>query len=387
MDRSLKGRIAIGVRRRGTISLQFMAAGTANASTGLLTLPSWMTITCATTGRTVQTSASTLVTGLGANAARARNVGSGWGLSVEMARTNLITYANDATQWLTNGGGTLTNVNSLTDPAGGSLASLGGWSSGASDAVYFPPAVPNQLAINQAGISSIWAFPVTGTQFDIFDVNSGAFTKTISTTSGWGRQEVICPSVHGGATRFATGNKLGGGAGISSQRLYGVQVEGSVSYPSSLIISAGAATARAADVLSVTAPSQLAPGGFFDIDMTVALNYTQAEQAADHNLVYFDANNRVYVKQSNHTIVLRIGGVDLASSALTWAREAGIRIRARHAASGRRLIVSGATTGNGDSGTQSASAAITLPGTAYLMGSDTGAEECADLRSILALRP
>lgn len=374
--------------RRGRFSAElFHAAERASAVTGLVTLPAWMAITCATTGRTTQTSASTLVTDLGANAARARNVGSGWGLSMEMARTNLITYANDGNQWNTNGGGSLTSINSLADPAGGTLASLGGWVAAAGDAVYFPPAVPNQLAINQAGISTLWALPVTGTQFDIFDINSGAYTKTVATTSGWGRQEIACPSVHAGTTRFCAGNKLGGAGGTSSQRLYGVQVEGSVSYPSSLIVSAGSATARAADVLAVGAPARLAPGGFFDLDMTVAPNYTQAEQAADHNLVYFDANNRVYVKQSNSTVVLRIGGVDLASSALTWSREAAIRIQAQHRAGGRRLIVTGATTGNGDSAIQSASAAITLPATGYLMGSNTGAEECADLRDLLVYRP
>ncbi len=165
-----------------------------------------------------------------------------------------------------------------------------------------------------------------------------------------------------------------------------LQTEGG-KYPTSAFPAAAANASRAADVLSVASPSNIAPGGFFDIDLTVAPNYTNAEQAVDHNLIYFDANNRVYVQQSSSKIVLRIGGADVLSSALTWSRETAIRVRAKHTARGRQLVITGATTGNGDTGTQSPSSAISLPATAYLLGISTGAEESSDLRDLFIYRP
>ena len=77
----------------------FTAANVSSLVTGLTTLPGWMTITCATTGRTSQTSASTIVAGLGANAARARNAGSGTGLSVENAMTSTARNSNAYGSW------------------------------------------------------------------------------------------------------------------------------------------------------------------------------------------------------------------------------------------------------------------------------------------------
>src|SRR6185295_1489093 len=66
-------------------------------------------------------SASSLVTGLGANAARARNVGSGTGLSVENAGTNYLTYSVDlaGADWQA---GAMATSTGNADPAGGTQA-------------------------------------------------------------------------------------------------------------------------------------------------------------------------------------------------------------------------------------------------------------------------
>jgi hypothetical protein len=158
-------------------------------------------------------------------------------------------------------------------------------------------------------------------------------------------------------------------------------------YPTSAIATAGAAAARAADVLSLSSPSTIAPGGFFDLDLTFAPHFATAEQGVDLNLFYLDASNRVFLRQSDAKIVLRLAGANNAvSSALTWSRNQALRIRARHTPREQVLEVFQATSGNG-AASASVAAAISLPATAYLLGSSTGAEESSDLRAVRFSRP
>ncbi len=370
----------LDVNRSGVVR-SFFADAASNLGTGLIVIPGWMAITCATAGRTSQVSASTLVAGLGANAARARNIGSGTGLSVEMARTNL---ALNSDTWTGTGwsAGSMTRTASQADPAGGSVASK--WTSAGGDFTNFQTGTT-------ARTYSAWVKGSTGTPpYAHFQKANSILTWVDITTTTWARAVIVYASDQAtGQIVCRTDNVPTGSGptGASTFLTYGAQAEASVAYPSSYFPTAGATGARAADVLSVAAPANVAPGGFFELDMLVAPNYADTEQSADHNLVYFDTNNRIFIQQSTKKVVLRIGGADVLSSALTWSREAPIRIHALHRPGGRKLDVAGATSGNGSSGLQSAAAAISLPGTSYLMGSNTGAEECADLRHLMIFNP
>ncbi len=355
----------------------FHAANLANLTTGLITLPAWMAITCATTNRSTQTGAATIVTGLGANAARARNAGGGTGLSVERAATNLAVQSNaiDSLPWASIGG-VVINANAAVSPDGASNADEIDISVGTGR--YQTPAGNDGSVTVRA---SIWGKQSAGANTHILEGSQDASGPVpMVLTTAWQRFETTL------AASATNGHFIINSSGSKKGYYAHAQTE-TGKYPTSVFPTTTASRARAADVLSVAAPKNVAPGGFFNLDMTVAPNYTQAEQAADHNLVYFDANNRVYIEQSTHKVILRIGGSNILSSALTWARETPIRIRAQHTRHGRRLVITGASSGNGDSGLQSASAAMTLPATSYLMGGSSGAEECADLQTLLVYRP
>ncbi len=345
---------------------------TAMISAGAYTLPSWMAIACATTGRTSQQSASTIRTGYGANAARARSVdGAAFGLSVESARANQSPH--DASAWPTQAG--TVAISAATDPAGAStnvvfndtdaaVASFRGEAITATAGTICVSAWTKNTTAQAGTINS-----------NLTDIaNAGAIPLTGGDTD-WVRREVAGTTA--GGSHFAVVQPRIIDVQTGPVSVYSFQMEAGL-YPGSAI---GPGVSRAADVLSLSSPALVAPGGFFDATIVVAPNYTQAEQGSDHDLLFFDTNNRVFVKASDHKIYLRIGGVDVVSSALTWSRNQAITVHASHLAAGRALVVSGATSGNGTT-TGTAVAAITLPATAYVLGNASGAQECSDLRAL-----
>jgi hypothetical protein len=166
---------------------------------------------------------------------------------------------------------------------------------------------------------------------------------------------------------------------------YAAQLELGVKYPSSYFPIANGAEnqTRTADVLVCSSPSLLAPSGFFTrIDLTFAPNFASTEYVADHNLVFFDTNNRIFLRQTDNKVVLRLGGADIVSNAAAWSREAALRVVAVHTKAGRRLLiaVNGATVS--DSGIQSAAAAVSLPGSVGILGTGSATAECSDLRRL-----
>lgn len=381
--------LGLGIDARGgPLPLARFGFATAPISSGVFVLPAWLAIACATAGRTSQTSAISLRTGFSANAARARSVdGVNWGLSVESARTNLVKASNDITAAFWNFGGN-TGVTRITaahlDPAGGSQASTATYDgSGAAGSYKYGGvaldvgAVPNSTNYTQ----SMWAALVSGGAGIRSTMNLAGFSSATLAAlfQRFSLTETTSADASGQQLQFTTYAPAGVNAPFV-WAVYGHQIEASL-YPSSIIPTGGATGTRAADVLSIPSPPVVAPGGFFDLTLTVAPNYATAEQAVDHTLLHFGVNDLVFLRASDHKVVLRIGGADVASSALTWSRDQGLTIRARHGRDGRTLTVAGATTGNGTA-TAGAVAAITLPGTAYLLGDSSGAQECADLRSV-----
>lgn len=367
--------IGLAPRQSALAALNFTNAARVG---GAFTLPTWLAITCATAGRTSQTSASAIATGFGANAARARSAdGTTWGLSVEASRknNNVDTRLDQAGVWSRASFGTGTVV-AATGPSGASDAYLL-TNDGTAGFIVATLTLPTATMV-----MSVWELvnaPAPGAAVARVNANAGSMLIDRGTVDAAFVRRDISGAVTAGNFNSVLQPRALAAAG--SLTLYGYQIE-TGKYPGSVIPTAGAAVTRAADVLSVASPSVIAPGGFFDLTIVVAPNYATAEQAADHDLLFFDTNNRVFIQQSTAKVVLRIGGADVLSSALTWSREQGLTIRAAHKASGRTLTVSGATTGNGTA-TGGAASAISLPGTAYLLGNASGAEECSDLRSVL----
>src|SRR5690606_19537935 len=99
---------------------------------------------------------------------------------------------------------------------------------------------------------------------------------------------------------------------------------------------------------SLFAPTEaLIRDGFYRLRLTCWPGYANGETAADHNLIYLDDDNRLYFRQSDQKMVFVVAGDALESSALTFSRWQELTITIEHSTNRRRLIVSGATSGDG----------------------------------------
>lgn len=357
-------------RSRAIVSpIDFRAAARA---AGLFTaLPGWFVLTCATTARTVQTGPASLVAGLGANAKRAySHDGVTAGLLEEMERKNQIPTSDyvDAGSWFA---GVMAAATGEPDPAGGTAAvkftSTGDQYSNFDIALDAPSRVFSTWAQRVSGSSPSAHYHVAT---ENVDVTATAWTRLVLVIGANDLQSMI----------FDTRDEPSGAGvlvGTRVLRAYGPQAEASALYPSSYIPTTGLTRTRAADVSGPYTASALCPGGYFHFVRTFAPLYATAEQSADRNLFYLDANNRVFLRQSDAKVVMRIGGADIASAALSWSRNQPITVEAIHSRRlGRRLIV------NGTAVTASAASAITLPANLYLGGTSSGAEECDALHAI-----
>jgi hypothetical protein len=332
--------------------------------------------------------------GFGANAARARNFGQGYGLSVESARTNHISASlpSDPGGWVATdlapivpaGYGSGIGERKLTDT---SVLAVGEIRTSGVTVPLATQMILSGLFQNLNGENETKFMTMEGIK------QPGAVVLTTLTKFwpyvGWDMLEA--PTfVSDGAS--ATMDVVIKPAAAAPADLFGVTAAGiqleEGKYPTSRIFrqSFDPDITRTAETLSITAPSLVAPGGFFDVDFTWAPNYATAEFVADHNLIFFDAANRIFLRQADKKIVMRIGGVDIASSALTWSRNQPIRVEAHHKTTGRRLYITGASSGNGET-TAGAVAAIGLPLAIYVLCDAAGAVECADLQRLLWFNP
>ncbi len=266
-----------------------------------------------------------------------------------------------------------------SDPSGGSNAAQFTTSAAAQFSSY------QQRSTTVPWTNSAWVKGITAIGGIYGKLCAKQAPTTVNTdipSTAWSRISATCATT-GATSQIFCGYSVAAGEVFVA---YGGQSEDGL-YPGPYIPTTTIAVAAAADVLSVPDPTLIAPGGFYDVMMTVAPSYAQNEFGTDHDLLYFGANDRVYLQQSSGKIVMKTTGQsDVLSLALTWSREQSLTIRMMSRLTQRQIIVSGATTGNGaTSGT--AASAFTLPATAYLLGSNSGAEECANLLSVAVYRP
>jgi hypothetical protein len=364
----------------GPVVLQEWKAGQPAGAPPVYTLPSWLTIECPTDQRTSQTGINTLAMGYPPNAARPRSVGIAWGLSVESARTNVVLDSDTwtGTNWPINPNYGMAATPMQSDPAGTKLAvrfdSTGNQESS------------NNKTYANGGVASAWLYGAAGSApYAHFHAGD----KWIDVTDmKWTRYSLAA----GAGPLFITTRDDPPGAGVingnTSTVTFGMQLEQAVKYPSSYIPTGGAKVTRAADKLYSTFPSQILPGGYFDVEIHFAPNYASGEAtAAQHTLLYIDNNNRLYIDYPSGAVVLKTGGQTLQSAAgATWKREQELVIIARNLQNKRELSLTGASTGN-----FSISDAQDQPTptnkNVYILGTDMGAEECADLRQIAFYKP
>jgi hypothetical protein len=150
------------------------------------------------------------------------------------------------------------------------------------------------------------------------------------------------------------------------------------SYPTSFQGADNATFERLPDQLRAV-PEAVAPDGFFKISLSYRPHYAYDETSVDHTLFWLTSTTKVFFRQSDQKIILQVSGQDIVSSALTFSRHQELRVTAEHTSDGgRRLVVQGATTGNGVA-TGSVLGLVTLGTYACVLGSEAGSEEGADL--------
>lgn len=363
------------------------AAGDDCVAAHTYALPDWLKLTSPSSGKTSQTSASTLCAGFGPDAPRARNVSEGaaaeaWGLSIESARTNRVTDSDawKGTSWIpfqmTQSG------SNEPDPTGGMAATMFA-SKGVQASTY-------HVKINGQSVSAWLRGGPTGSapyaHFRHFGELGAPYVDVDGTT--WKRYA------------FAHAANTDGEVALETRAIplpakeitvptdilaFGAQVEPDGAYPSSYIPTKSTAVTREAEILFCPRPEALAPGGALHVELRVAPNFAHDEQGAEeHNLLFFDDKNRLFLRKSDHKVIFRVGGVDVATEALAFGRDQELTITAKSTPGGEMsLTVAGATSGDGTI-TGGPGAAIPAPtsGVVTILGGPAGAEECADLRSI-----
>jgi hypothetical protein len=352
---------------------------------GTYDLPYWMTVLAGANATTSQTSGHSFRTGFSLDA-RARNVGLGWGLSIENARNNRVHWSEiDAVNWtLVNTAiflgqqrpGPSSNVDSiwLADSSGVAIgtATLAGVA-GTVGATSVLSAWLHRLARIPDTITTP---PVNCT----FEASPGAVSTVPWPIPNWARFETPTFVAAVGNSVIVTPSPTAANRQDAVSICHFQQEEGK--YPTSFIPTAGLFAARGADVIQLVGPTTLIEGGFFDLDLLIAPAYAQNEMAtgAEHNLLFVDANNRLFLRESDKAVVLRLNAVELAVAGQVWARNSTVRVRARHLAGQSQVEINTATGGGSASGP--AQPALVIGGAVYMMGTAAGAEEAADVRRI-----
>jgi hypothetical protein len=362
--------LGMGLGRGRSSVLHAWDFTTAPVVGGAFTLPPWLAIACATTGRTAQDSASTLTTGFGANVARRRRASSTNELLLDCQRAVI---APALANWFKGGAATLTSAH--TGPDGTSSAKLLTWVD-ALDAAYPSDtggAGLPQILAGHASVLSVWCL-ANGltTEIDIFDGNAGQFASELTIGATW---QLLSLS------KAAQASDVDWGIGASpvvltapagSAWLYGAQIENNAKYFTSLL---GATGTRAADKLSIVSPVEVARGGYFDATLRFTTDFASGEMGSALDLLNFGTVKATLGTDSK--ITLHTGGADVVSPALTLTRGGELVVRLAHRRSGRRIEATGVvpTTGGVDS-------SFSVPGTAYLFGSSTGTQESVGARVV-----
>jgi hypothetical protein len=365
-------------------------------SDGTYTLPSWLLFSSPSSGKTSQTSASTLRTGFGPDVPRARNVTgmpNDWGLSIESARRNLVrfsdSWANGMTQYwqYLTGNGDMAYMTMQVDPAGGMAATLF-QSTGDQASAYVT--VTGRTASGwfrgqgMPGDPAPTGGDLSFAHFRHVDAPMKAYTEVTSTE--WTRYSITNAMNENGSIVLETRDRPQGAGVISTPTeilAYGAQVEPDGAYPSSYIPTANADGDRQAEKLWSPMASALVQDGFFRITIRFAPNYASGEQAGDHDLIVFkDKNNRLFVRAMDNAIVLRVdNSQEIASDPLTWDREQPLTVVAVNSGAELSLSVMGATSGDGAK-TMGAGIPMQLDASLHILSDTAGATECADLRYI-----
>lgn len=367
------GDLPPGVVDRGIIGEDFEAAETSEGS-GIIRLPGWMRLQRDGDQGTAQQTATTVQAGYGKHVPRAfSRDGTTFGLLLEPAVDNLVSVSQDDANFnnYTPTGTPL--INAVVGPDGVTEDYEIEDDDGASVELIAKALTPGVVALPHT--LSAWHFlqaptPTSGSRLRYAD---GANDPTIDLTvveTEWTFSDVTVADIDDGSVEITPRHTTAADTGAC--RWYGVQLE-QRSYPTSYHTSA-----KVVDELEAVA-ALVAPDGYLDVTMRFRPHYANDEPNGDHNLLYIDDDNRVFYRASDDNIVFRINADDVVSGALTFSRHQELTVQFIHSAVRRRLIVTGATTGDGTTDGTLQEAFEVLPTYMKVMGGASGSEEGADL--------
>ncbi|MDC3959947.1 phage head spike fiber domain-containing protein [Polyangium jinanense] len=353
----------------------------------------WLEIKCDTINRTSQFGPHSIRRPYGANAARPRNVGKGWGLSVESVRTNKLRNSDSwkGTGWDKNTTYGMGEVSGQSDPANEMQAVL----------FDSPPSLSGKQSsyttTGGTGYSTAWLKgngmfgPFSRLVVDPDPDKNWPTSAVIDVNDGmaWRRYELSNVS---GYFRLETrGDSDGDPFPILADKsvfAYGAQHELNVKYPSSYIPTLEAERTREADILRTSFAASLLPGGSFHVILKIAPNYASTENVSDeHHLLYMSNRFGLWLDLKNSKVVLESDDNQLAGpTGVTWSRDQELVVEAKVTSAGRFLSLKNASGGNFEVSDVVATPWPTnLP--IYILSRDTGAQECADLRSVAFYQP
>jgi len=361
-------------------------AGEPDPDTGTYTLPGWLVLESPSENKTAQVGPGALRTGFGPDAARARSVdGVAWGLAVEGERTNRMLNARVAQPgWTLINGATLAKV---TGPDGADLAAT---VTDVNPSLVASAYEQFQGMPGEAATFSAWVTTEdseASLECNSFPLGSpDTYGVTVPPSSGWQRVSLTGVEQSGAASLLRLEPASDGSMAVGSTTFDLVSIE-TGRYPSSVILTEGDPVTRKAERLHVATPSDVAPGGWFHVTLVVAPHYASGEQAGEHDLLWFDGLNRLYLRADGAVALQAEGSDALVTAPLTWKRDQALTIEVKSAPSGRSLRVAGAEEGE-VSDEDPSGIALPLPvAKFFVLGSDIGSQEGADLREITFFPP
>lgn len=308
-------------------------------------------------GASVQTSATTVTTGLAVDAAPYTNRGTSTGLTVECARTNLIFPMRSHTGGYWGAGSVVTTTEAAAAGPDGAVSAV-------------------QSAVLAGGYSRwvVYAHAATGLSY-----SHSLWHRTVSGAGTYRVTVVDNVSVSGASSTtwaLVAHSRIAGENGV---RLFPVDCRDAVArdmytdlhqvelgqFPTSAIITAGAAATRAGARLRHTDAAKIIASGRLEFEIDVEPLGASTEYGTDGThfyIWYVDASNYARIIAATRVLEVLIGGV-------LWTAATALPVWSRFA----RLQISIAAGG----GTLKSRAAYSLNGAAWVAMGESGAAQAA----------